>query len=167
MGDVRGDVVALGFIQTTIMEWGNQRRCKTPAPPCGCTAGNSPDASSLSAIARSSIGRSTIYTREFPYIWDEIQVPITYQADRARAEAILLESATRHALNREEIGDKAVRHLREKYQVEPIDLDPSVYYRLTDNWLELTLRFIAPDHGVRRIKNKMSREIIASARGRE
>jgi small-conductance mechanosensitive channel len=107
------------------------------------------------------------YTREFPYIWDEIQVPITYQADRARAEAILLESATRHALNREEIGDKAVRHLREKYQVEPIDLDPSVYYRLTDNWLELTLRFIAPDHGVRRIKNKMSREIIASARGRE
>lgn len=54
----------------------------------------------------------------------------------------------------------ALTALREKYQVDLIDLDPTVYYRLVDNWLELTFRFIVLEHGVRRIKGVMSREII-------
>jgi hypothetical protein len=37
-----------------------------------------------------------------------------------------------------------------------------VYYRLTDNWLELTVRFIAEDHGVRSLKDAMSRDILAA-----
>jgi hypothetical protein len=53
-----------------------------------------------------------------------------------------------------------VRNLRAKYQVDPIDVDPAVYYRLTDNWIELTVRFIAPDHGLRRIKDKISRDLV-------
>ena len=32
---------------------------------------------------------------------------------------------------------------------------------MTDNWLELTVRFLAPDHGIRPIKDAMSREILA------
>ena len=31
---------------------------------------------------------------------------------------------------------------------------------MTDNWLELTLRFLAPDHGIRNIKDAMSRKIL-------
>jgi hypothetical protein len=31
------------------------------------------------------------------------------------------------------------------------DETPAVFYRLTDNWLELTMRFIAPTHGVREL----------------
>lgn len=40
MGGVRGDVVALGFIQTTIMEMGSHHRCKMPSLRCGCIAGS-------------------------------------------------------------------------------------------------------------------------------
>jgi hypothetical protein len=39
---------------------------------------------------------------------------------------------------------------------------PRVYYRLTDNWLELTVRFIVRDHGIRDVKDAMSRDIIAA-----
>jgi hypothetical protein len=35
-----------------------------------------------------------------------------------------------------------------------------VYWRLTDNWLEMTVRFIVPDAGIREIKSQMSREIL-------
>jgi hypothetical protein len=35
-----------------------------------------------------------------------------------------------------------------------------VYWRITDNWLEMTLRFIAKTHGVRDLKDRMSREIL-------
>ena len=36
-----------------------------------------------------------------------------------------------------------------------------MYLRLTDNWIELALRFVAPVHGVRTLKDAMSREIVA------
>src|SRR5204862_7078144 len=93
--------------------------------------------------------------------WDEIKIPITYEADRTRAESILLSSVNRHALNREKLGDGPVEQLHKKYRVSPIDLDPTVYYRLTDNWLELTVRFVAPDHGIRRVKVPINGEAIS------
>ena len=41
------------------------------------------------------------------------------------------------------------------------DASPRVYWRITDNWIELSVRFLASDHGVRAVKDKMSREILA------
>ena len=43
-----------------------------------------------------------------------------------------------------------------------IALEPQVYVRLTDNWIELTLRFTAPVHGVRAIKDAMSRDLLVA-----
>jgi hypothetical protein len=37
------------------------------------------------------------YTREFPFIWEEMTLPIPYRADRSRAEAILLDAVAQHA----------------------------------------------------------------------
>ena len=42
------------------------------------------------------------------------------------------------------------------------ELEPRVYWRLTDNWLELTVRFIAEETGVRGLKDKISRDILAA-----
>ena len=39
-------------------------------------------------------------------------------------------------------------------------MTPRVYCRLTDNWLELTVRFINLSHGVRDVKDAMSRQIL-------
>ena len=41
------------------------------------------------------------------------------------------------------------------------EIDPSVYWRITENWVELTLRFLAPDHGIRSIKDRMTRDILS------
>ena len=160
MGDVRGDVVALGFMQTTIMEMGQPPPVQSADPAMWVHSRQF--TGRIVTISNSEIFDKPVYnySREFPYIWDEIHIPITYDADRAEAESILLEAANRHALNRQKLGDGPVQQLHEKYQVDPIDLDPTVYYRLTDNWLELTVRFIAPDHGVRRIKDALSRDTI-------
>lgn len=42
------------------------------------------------------------------------------------------------------------------------DLEPRVFWRLTDNWLELTVRCVVKDRGVREVKDAMSRDIIAA-----
>jgi hypothetical protein len=39
--------------------------------------------------------------------------------------------------------------------------EPRVYYRLTDKWIELAVRFFVSDHGVRERKDLMAREILA------
>lgn len=39
-------------------------------------------------------------------------------------------------------------------------MTPRVYYRITDNWLELTVRFIVTDHSIRNIKDAVSRDIL-------
>lgn len=35
-----------------------------------------------------------------------------------------------------------------------------MYYRITDNWLELTVRFVVGTHSIRGAKDAMSREIV-------
>ena len=54
-----------------------------------------------------------------------------------------------------------VERLERDYRVSRDDFEPASYWRLTDNWLELTVRFIAHDHGVREMKDAMSREVLA------
>jgi hypothetical protein len=36
-----------------------------------------------------------------------------------------------------------------------------VYWRLTDNWLELTVRFVVRTHNIREVKDAMSRDLLA------
>ena len=35
-----------------------------------------------------------------------------------------------------------------------------MYYRLTDNWIELSVRFLCRDHDIRSLKDRMSRYIL-------
>ena len=73
------------------------------------------------------------YTRDFPFLWEEMPIPITYQADRARAEAILMDAARRYALDPNSIAPESMADLQDSFGVEPIDLQPKVYFRITDN----------------------------------
>lgn len=102
------------------------------------------------------------YSRDFPYLWEEMRLPISYTADRQRAERILLDTAERHTLKIGELGRDALDEMQRRYVLQPANLQPRVYYRLTDNWLELTVRFIVRDHGIRGLKDAMSRDILAA-----
>ncbi len=52
--------------------------------------------------------------------------------------------------------------LEERFFIRPAQLRPQVFMRLTDNWVELTVRFLCKDHEVRSLKDRMSRDIIDS-----
>ena len=58
------------------------------------------------------------------------------------------------------VYEEEVKRLEEDFGIAVGEIDPRVYWRMTDNWLELTVRFLLPDHGGRRIKDAMSREIL-------
>lgn len=161
MGGVRGDVIELGFMQTTIMEMGQ-------------VPGEQGDAPSMWVQARQYTGRVVTvtndklfdapvynYSREFPYIWDELRIPVPYDGDRRKAEQIMIDAAGRHTLKIEELSREVLEELKRRYFLKHSDLKPRVYYRLTDNWVEMSLRFIAHDSGIRALKDAMSRDILA------
>jgi len=66
-----------------------------------------------------------------------------------------------------EIGKEALDELQHRYVVDRAELEPRVYWRITDNWLELTVRFIARDHGIRELKDAMSRDILRDFKAAE
>jgi small-conductance mechanosensitive channel len=101
------------------------------------------------------------YTREFPFLWDEIRVPIRYSEDAHRAEEIALRAAADATAQIVSEARPAMEALLQAFPViERIDIEPRVYVRLTDNWIELTVRFLARQRGVREVKNAISRQIL-------
>jgi small-conductance mechanosensitive channel len=100
------------------------------------------------------------YTKDFPYIWEEMRLPIAYNSDRHRAEQIILDAVKRHTLKISEVGDEALKELERRYMVQSSELEPRVFLRLTDNWVEMAVRFLTHTHGIRQMKNAISREIL-------
>lgn len=160
MGGVRGDVLRLGFIQTTIMEMGQPPSVQAADPAMWVKSRQF--TGRIVTVSNSQIFNEPVfnYTRDFPFMWEEMSIPITYKTDRARVEAILLEAARQHAVDPNLIAADAKSNLHERFGVELIDLMPRVYFRITDNWLELTLRFVVGTHGIRSAKDEMSRYIV-------
>ena len=160
MGGVRGDVIALGFIQTTIMEMGQPPAVQSSDPAVWVRSRQY--TGRVVTVSNGEIFKSPVYnyTRDFPYIWEGMQIPITYTADRGRAEQILLEAARKHALRAGDVSQAELDMMLRRYFIEVSDLAPKVYYRITDNWLELTVRFLYNVRGVRDLKDAMNREIL-------
>ena len=159
MGGVRGDVIGLTFMQTRIMEMGESPREK--------------DDDKSWVHSRQFTGRIVTvtndkvfdcpvynYTHEFAYIWDEISVPIAFHQDFAKAEQIILDAANREAQTEERMGKEEVKRVEKRFGIDTGDISPRVFWRITEDWLELTVRFLGPDHGIRHIKDRMTREIM-------
>lgn len=90
-----------------------------------------------------------------------MHIPISYEADADLVEQILLAAAGRETVKIEELANPTLKALEEQFSLAATDLKPRVYIRLTDNWVELAVRFICSDHDIRGLKDRMSRDIKA------
>ena len=160
MGGVRGDVIALNFIQTVIMEMGEPPSVQGSDP--GMWVQSRQYSGRIVTVSNSQIFEDPIYnyTRNFPYLWEEMHLPVSYKDDRKRAEQILLAAAQKETVSIVEMAESDLAILKERFFVEAASIQPRVFLRLTDNWVELTVRFLCKDHDIRGLKDRMSREII-------
>lgn len=160
MGGVRGDVVSLGFMQTTVMEMGEPPG-EQPDPPATWVAARQ-YTGRIVRVTNDKIFDSPVfnYTRSFPYLWEEIHIPIKYGDDYEKVEQILLDVARKHTSELEQKAAASLDELRHTlFLPDTVSVSPHVYVTLTDNWIALALRFIAPQRGVRPLKDAMSRDI--------
>jgi small-conductance mechanosensitive channel len=160
MGGVRGDVIALTFTQTKIMEMGQPPAVQGADPAMWVRSRQF--TGRIVTVTNDKVFDEPVYnyTREFPFIWEEMTVPIPYRADRHQAEAILLACVTEQAAALDLESEPVRRAIEKRYFISVDDLTPRVFYRLTDNWLELTVRFIVREHGIREVKDAIARAVL-------
>jgi small-conductance mechanosensitive channel len=160
---VQGDVIDITPLRTKIMEIGQQR-------PTLSTQVGGPDPSWVGG--RQTTGRIVTvsnkltfteavfnYSAAFDYVWEELTLPVPYREDWRRAEEILLEEARRTSdtAGAQEAVDEMARH----YPVPRTEVEPKVYVRATDNWVELSARFIVPVRTARTARDGLTRRLLA------
>lgn len=160
MGGVRGDVISLGFLQTRIMEMGEPPSAQSDSNPIWVRARQY--TGRVVSVTNDKVFDEPIYnyTIEFPFMWEELKVPISYKTDRKLAEHILLDCA--HEVTESIVQDAGPGReaLEKKYFMQVGALEPRVFYTITDNWVEMNVRFIVRVHGVRHVKDELARLIL-------
>ncbi len=158
MGGVKGDVIDVSPLRTTIMEIGSP---------------GSEEGSDVWVRARQYTGRVVTvsnktffdepiynYSKDFDYIWEEITVPLKYTTDWERGRAILLEEVEEATRPFQETSAAALAQMGRRYLVHESEMNPQAFIDLTDNWVELTVRFVIPVRSARRIKSEVSEKIL-------
>ena len=119
-------------------------------------------------IANSFVFKEPVfnYSGDFPFVWDEIKIPIQYDSNYDKFRSILLKIAD------ETVGDyaKSAKErwsgMVKKYLIEDASTEPMVSLIANDNWVEFTLRYVVDFKRRRKTKDllftKILREVSAS-----
>lgn len=160
IGDVRGDVLDIGLFKTTVMEMGVPN-LMFPEPHHWVAARQY--TGRVVTITNAEIFKQPTYnyTRNFDFLWEEIRLPLRYGTDLARAEAITLEAVREATTGIIQEGHRELENMNERYLIHAADLEPRAFLRLTDNWMELSVRFLVKTYGIRELKDRIYRRLLA------
>ncbi|MGO4822290.1 MULTISPECIES: mechanosensitive ion channel family protein [unclassified Flavobacterium] len=131
LGGIRGDVMDIGVLRTTIMETGQW------------VDGDLYNGR-IVLIANSYVFKEPVfnYSGEFPFLWDEIKIPIQFGSNYEQAQEIILNAGIAVA------GDLSIKSkekwhsLQNKYRLEDAQTEPMLSLIANDNWAEYTLRYV-------------------------
>lgn len=106
------------------------------------------------------------YTKDTPFIWDQLTVSVTYESDHKAAEKLILEAA-------EEIVGPMMREnrarLRAKYEFadlqDYIAEEPKVGWALADSSVNLTLVYFAPIFAKGHYRTRLTKRILEKVAG--
>jgi small-conductance mechanosensitive channel len=156
IGDVRGDVIDVSYLDTTVWEIGG-RHLSTDHP-----------SGRVIKFPNTTVFSSPVINYSwplFPYVWNEIKLNVAYESDLA----FVAESMQRIA--QAEVGEtmmEKVRVFRDLLARTPIDhLEvrerPSVQFRVSENtWVEAIVRYLVEPKEAGRVRTRLTQNILAA-----
>jgi small-conductance mechanosensitive channel len=100
------------------------------------------------------------YTQHWGYIWDEITIPITYTSDWRHAIEMMLEHGQTYTEELQADAEAKLGKMIDRYPVQRTQVEPTIYLAMTDNWIEITLRYIVDARERRKVKGQLHRELL-------
>ena len=131
LGGIRGDVMDIGVLRTTIMETGQW------------VDGDLYNGR-IVLVANSFVFKEPVYnySGDFPFLWDEIKIPIQYGSNYDKTKKLLYEIGKEIAGDLMEQSREKWLLLQTKYRLEDAQTEPMVSLIANDNWVEYTLRYV-------------------------
>ncbi len=150
---IKGDVIDIDSIYTTIMEMGEWV--------------NSDNYSGrIVKISNAFVFKGPIknYSMDFPFVWDEINILITYESEVDLAKKLILETAENQLSDYAKNSKAKWEEMVKRYYIENATIDPTIAINLTDNWIQLNLRYITDYKRRRATKHELFDAIQESVR---
>ncbi|AIZ42209.1 mechanosensitive ion channel family protein [Cellulophaga baltica] len=145
---IKGDVIDIDSIYTTLMEMGEW-------------VSSDNYSGRIVKISNAFVFKGPIknYSMDFPFVWDELNILITYESDLELAKKIVQEQAELLLADYTEKSTAKWEEMVERYYIEDSKLAPSIAINLTDNWVAINLRYIT-DYKRRRATKHELLELI-------
>jgi small-conductance mechanosensitive channel len=149
LGGIKGDVIDIGVLRTTIMqvgEWVNADQYN----------------GRIVRVANSFVFKEPVfnYSGEFPFLWDEIVVPIKYGSDHRLARQMIERVADEVVGDYARAADKAWEPITKRYVIEQARVQPTVTMVATQNWIEFTARYVVDYKARRATKDRLFSRIL-------
>ena len=150
IGGVMGDVIDIGPLTTTIME---------------CCAWVKSDLYNgrVVFLSNSLILREHVfnYNADFPFLWDEIVIPVRTGSDHRLAREIIETTGKTVLAEMIETEKESWSNFVHHHSTDEETLDPVVTMSFDANWIEFTLRYIVYPQVRRSTKDKLFSGILA------
>lgn len=135
VGEVFGDVYRIDVLTTTVWEAGGPGKAVAGAQPTGA----------MITFPNWEVLRSNIvnYSRDFPYVWDEITIAVANESDLAYTTEVL--QGTARDVIGETMAEAAAQYeslLRQARLAFNVVREPQVFLSLTDSWTDCTIRYL-------------------------
>jgi len=82
------------------------------------------------------------YTQQFPYVWDELPVLVTFESNWQKAKGILEDLVAEQAPAFTKSEERDLRELATRYYIKLGKLAPIVYTAVSDSGVMLTIRYL-------------------------
>jgi small-conductance mechanosensitive channel len=156
IGDATGDVIDVGYLDTTLWEFGGQYL--STGHPSG----------RLIKFPNEKVLDELVYNYSwplFPYIWNEVKFHVAYNAD-LEFIANTMPKITEEELGREMIERvETFRDLLARTPVDELDVHehPRVIFRVGENtWLEAIVRYLIAPREAGRVKTRLIKKLLAA-----
>lgn len=128
---IRGDVVDINVLRTAIMEIGQWIDADLYT-------------GRIIWISNGTLFDTPVYNYSgyFPYLWDQIKIPVKYESDYNQARGIMQNIANEIVKDYIDNAREAWRGVMRNFVVKEARIEPYISVATTDNWMEFTLRYV-------------------------
>jgi small-conductance mechanosensitive channel len=149
LGGIKGDVIDIGILRTTLMEVGQW-------------VDSDLYNGRIVRVANSFIFKEPVfnYSADFPFLWDEIRVSVRYGSDWHAARAMLADVANEICGDYAQHSREAWRRAVRKYALEEAPVAPMVTLATDDAGLRFTVRYIVDYRHRRTVKDRLFTRIL-------
>jgi small-conductance mechanosensitive channel len=149
LGGIKGDVIDIGILRTSLMEIGEWVKGDLYN-------------GRITRVANSFVFKEPVYnySGNFPFLWDEIEVPIKTESDFEFAKEKFLEILNEIQGEYVEGAKKYWAKMTEEFMIENAKVEPNVSMVFDENWITFTLRYVVDYKSRRGTKDKISQEVL-------